>query len=148
MTQPAGFLIWDSSKAVAEARMFPALDMERPMPLGELQERFEGPQVARFMQRVSSPDGWEAFGVELTNGERWVVGAAPLHSPPFNARIFLRVFTADHLIWTKRLRKRLRSDRAPEEAERDPLIQEIQHRVDGEVIRAFRRSKAPRKSVV
>jgi len=136
-------LIWDSSKAVAEARMFPALDMERPMPLGELQERFEGPQIARFMQRTSAPKGWCSFGVELTNGERWVVGAAPLHSPPFNARIFLRVFDAERLIWTKRLTKRLRSDRAPKEAEADPLIQEIQHRVEGEVVRAFRRSKTP-----
>lgn len=140
---PVNILIWDSSKAVAEARMFPAFDMERPMPLGELQERFEGPQIARWMQQIRLPKGWTGFGAEFTNGERWIVGAAPLQSPPFNARIFLRVFDAEKLIWTKRLRKRLRSDRGQQEPEPDPLIREIQHRVDGEVIRAFRRIKTP-----
>lgn len=143
---PAGFLIWDSSKAVAEARLFPAMDMERPTPLGELQERLEGPQIARFMQRTSAPRGWQSFGVELTNGERWIMGAAPLQSPPFNARIFLRVFDAERLIWTKRLTKRLRSDRVPEEAEPDVLIREIQRRVEGEVVRAFRRQTTPTES--
>lgn len=118
-------------------------DIERPTPLGELQERLEGPQVARWMQPIRLPRGWEGFGVELTNGERWIVGAAPLSAPPFNARLFLRVFTTEQLIWTKRLRRRLRSDRDATECEADPQIEEVQRRVEGEVVRAFRRFKAP-----
>lgn len=118
---------------------------ERPMPVPELQERYEGAQVARWMLDISLPEGWAGFAFDVVADppQRWIVAAAPLTDERFRARIVLRLLQDEQWIWTKAWAQHFSGSRSPGEYSKIPRIADMQRALDGAVIHGLFRKKTP-----
>ncbi len=115
---------------------------ETPVPHKQLVERLEGRQIAVLHYfDTEGPTGSRGFGLELTNGERWMVFAGrSADSQKYKAVLIWRMLMAPK-IWTPARRKHFASGR-----DADPLLDapdELQQRVEGQVIRGLRFAENP-----
>jgi len=105
---------------------------EQVVPHKQLVQALEGKQVAVLHYLGTGPTGSRGFGLELTDGERWIVfGARSNDSRKYRAVLMWRMLVKPK-IWTPARRRHFASGR-----DADPLLDppdELQRYTEGQVI--------------
>jgi len=125
-----------------EVRLLPG---EKPEAKTMLQERLEGKIIARLHWFTEPmPHGGAAFGLELDDYSRLVIMAARPNGPSrYLARVLFRFIPPQRII-TPRLRRHFTGGRERELGA--PLPDDVQRRVEGQMIRAVHTIAAPNDS--